>query len=81
MKQEMMGWQWYQLDHMQTICTSLQTDNHANTSSPQNMHPANNNEKTSRVGAVDGQTHLAAWWFLVSSVSCVQRSTNLEPSR
>ena len=26
-------WQWHQLDHMQTICTSLQTDNHTNTSS------------------------------------------------
>jgi len=26
------GWQWHQLDNMQTICTSLQTDNH-NTSS------------------------------------------------
>jgi len=24
MKQEMMGWQWHQLDHMQTIYTSLQ---------------------------------------------------------
>jgi len=23
-------WQWHQLDHMQ-VCTSLQTDNHANT--------------------------------------------------
>jgi len=22
-----LGWQWHQLDHMQTICTSLQTDN------------------------------------------------------
>jgi len=32
MKQEMMGWQWYQLDHMKIICTSLQTDNHASTS-------------------------------------------------
>jgi len=32
MKQEMMGWQWLQLDHMQIICTSLQTDNHASTS-------------------------------------------------
>jgi len=30
MKQEMMRWQWHQLDH---ICTSLQTDNHASTSS------------------------------------------------
>ena len=27
------GWQWHQLDHMQTICTSLQRDNHTNTSS------------------------------------------------
>jgi len=25
-----MGWQWHQLDHMQIICTTLQTDNHAN---------------------------------------------------
>jgi len=28
-QQEMMVWQWHQLDHMQIICTSLQTDNHA----------------------------------------------------
>jgi len=28
-----LGWQWHQLDHMQTISTSLQTDNHTNTSS------------------------------------------------
>jgi len=27
------GMQWHQLDHMQTICTSLQTDNHTDTSS------------------------------------------------
>jgi len=27
------GMQWHQLDHMQTICTSPQTDNHINTSS------------------------------------------------
>jgi len=25
--------QWHQLDHMQTICTSLQSDNHTNTPS------------------------------------------------
>jgi len=24
MKQETMGWQWHQLDHMQIICISLQ---------------------------------------------------------
>ena len=28
-----LGWQWNQLDHMQTICTSLQTDNYTSTSS------------------------------------------------
>ena len=28
----MMEWQWRQLDHMQIICTSLQTDNHSSTS-------------------------------------------------
>jgi len=33
LEQEMMGWQWHQLDHMQIICISLQTDNHASTSS------------------------------------------------
>jgi len=32
MKQDMIGWQWHQLDHMQIICTSHQTDNHASTS-------------------------------------------------
>jgi len=25
------GWQWHQLDHMQIICTLLQTDNHTST--------------------------------------------------
>jgi len=32
-KQEMMRWQWHQLDHMLIMCTLLQTDNHASTSS------------------------------------------------
>jgi len=27
----MMGWHWHQLDHMQIICTLLQTDNPAST--------------------------------------------------
>jgi len=31
-EQEMMWWQWHQLDRMQIICTSLQTDNNASTS-------------------------------------------------
>ena len=33
LKQEMMGWEWQQLDHMQIICTTLQTDNHTSTPS------------------------------------------------
>jgi len=33
MKQEMIGWQWHQLDHMQIICTSRQMHNHGRTSS------------------------------------------------
>jgi len=28
-KQEIIRWHWHQLDHMQIICTSVQTDNHA----------------------------------------------------
>ena len=32
LKEKMMGWQWHQLDHMQTH-TTHQTDNHASTSS------------------------------------------------
>jgi len=31
LEHEMMGWQCHQLDHMQIICTSLQTDNHTST--------------------------------------------------
>jgi len=28
LERERIGWQWHQLDHMQIICTLLQTDNH-----------------------------------------------------
>ena len=35
-----MVWQWYHLDHMQTLCTSLQTDSHTNTSSLNFYRPA-----------------------------------------
>jgi len=31
MKQEMIGWQWHQVDHMQIICTLLQTETYAST--------------------------------------------------
>jgi len=45
MKNETMGWQWHQLDHTQIIFTSLQTDNHASTSSLINQ-PAPLNKKS-----------------------------------
>jgi len=32
LEQEIMGWQWHELDQMQIICTSLRTANHASTS-------------------------------------------------
>jgi len=32
LEQEMMGWQWHQLDHIKIIYSLLQTDNHASTS-------------------------------------------------
>jgi len=32
LQQEMMGWQWHQLDYMQIIFTLRQMDNHASTS-------------------------------------------------
>jgi len=48
--QEIMGWQWHQLDHMQIICTSLQTDNHLTTQFLQagcpSCRPTNNVEAT-----------------------------------
>ena len=33
------GWQWHQLDHMQTTCTSLQRDNRTSTSSANSYRP------------------------------------------
>jgi len=52
MKQEVMGWQWHQLDHMQITCTSLQTDNCASNVSwkrPLNGCLSCNNEQQSSV--------------------------------
>jgi len=48
MTQEMTGW--HQLDHMQIICTSIQTDNYASTS-PINFYTLDFAEYWSRDGA------------------------------
>ena len=52
LEQEMMEWQWHQLDHMQIICTLLQTDNHASKSPlsfyrPDALHATNQQRQTS----------------------------------
>jgi len=51
-KKAMTAWQWHQLDHMQIIRTSLQTDNHASTSSlatkPENKQKNKNQQSTTR---------------------------------
>jgi len=44
LEQELMGWQGHQLEHMQIICTSLQTDNHVSTS-PNIRYNNNNNNR------------------------------------
>jgi len=32
-----LGWQWHQLDHMETICTSLETEQHLITQHSENI--------------------------------------------
>jgi len=63
LKQEMMGWQWHQLDHMQIICTTLRTDNHASTPSLNflragcsSLRPTNSVKALKEVQSTDGST-------------------------
>jgi len=51
-----LGMQWHQLDHMQTICTSLQTDNHTNTSSVNFYRPDALPDNQPSVKALNVQT-------------------------
>ena len=46
-----MGWLWHQLDHMQIICISLHTDNHASTS-PLSFYSVRNARIASAVLAI-----------------------------
>jgi len=64
--------QWHQLDHMQTICTLLQTDNHTNTSSLSflqvgcsSCHPTNS---IKALKALKMQTKENCFFFLPDSV-------------
>jgi len=60
----MMGWQWYQLDRMQIIYTSLQTDNHASTSqSPLSFyrpHVPTNSVKALKATYIQGLAEIKA---------------------
>jgi len=67
LEQEMMGRQWHQLDHMQIICTFLQTDNHISTSSLSFYRPdavpatqlySNEGRRNSVLGAVIDNLYL-----------------------
>jgi len=71
MKEQMMGWRWHQLDHMQIICTSLQTDNHASTS-PLSFYgrmlflPPNQQHQSTESKFVICNTHISDFDVLLS---------------
>jgi len=54
----MMGWQWHQLDHMQIICISLQTDNHASTSPLSSYRPDALPDAQPTASSTEGQQQL-----------------------
>jgi len=59
-KQEMSRSRWHQLDHMQIICTSLQTDNYASTSSLNFLEGGRSSwRSTNSVKALKAYS----WWF------------------
>jgi len=76
-----MRWQWHQLDHMQIIWTSLQTDNHATQVFTGRMHflPPNqqcqSTEGTMWLGSLNARKHsyiLARNWHWRCNDSCKQ---------
>ena len=76
---EMMGLYWHQLDHVQVICTSLQTDSHASTASLSclqatcsSYHPANSIKALKAVSTVNShssqcdsvtEARVYRWWM------------------
>ena len=64
------GMQWHQLDHMQTICTSLQTDNHTNTLSLNFYRPdALPDAQPTVQKHCAALTHIPILWTLASILS------------
>jgi len=74
-----MGWQWHQLDNMQIISISLQTDNHASTSSLNflqadcsSWRPTNSVDALKANQSINTQTHKAL------SCGSMSRDDNLQ---
>jgi len=68
LEHETMGWQWHQLDHVQIICTSLQTDNHASIS-PLSFYRSDALPVTQPTVSKHWSYHLVYMW------TCIQDST------
>jgi len=51
-------WQWRQLDHIQTICSLLQTDNHTNTSSLNFYRPVARLTPNQQCQSTEGNTEV-----------------------
>ena len=75
MKQEMMRWQWHQLDYMQIICTSLQTDDHAINSSL-DFYRSDGLYDTSNHSAILGIVSLDVLRPLLAACPCIFRLAN-----
>jgi len=54
-----MGWQWHQLDHMQIIWTSLQTNNHTSTS-PVSFYKRDNKQYIANISETNDQEVVGA---------------------
>jgi len=65
------GWQWHQLDHMQTICTALQTDNHTNPSSLSFYRPVVEGEYKGLVYNPDSNSSgISCYWWMKEGLHC-----------
>ena len=65
------GWQWHKLDHMQTICTSLQTDDHTNTATLNFYRPhALPEAQPNSVKAIRLRNHKSAHHYSLLFIYC-----------
>jgi len=72
LEQEMIWWQWHQLDHMQIICTSLQTDNYASTLPLSFYRPDSIPAAQPTLSSCHGNCVFGCWWqnlWLISGMS------------